>query len=310
MTKNYVGIDVCEKKLDIFIHPSKEYVQFNNTQQGIMQLYEYLKAFDIELIVLEATGKLEALCADILMDLGYKVSVVNPARVCYYRKSLGYKAKTDLIDAEVIARFAEALRPDASHPSSATERRLRELSARRKQLVILRDSERNRLRRVRDEYAKEDLQINIAFLNERLHKIETIMVELIKQNKAKKEVFDILQSIPGIGEIMALTLMSYLPELGQLNQKQIASLAGVFPLNMESGSSKGHRKMCWSGRPKIRSTLYLATLVGIRHNSFIRSKFNDLVAKGKAKKVAMGACMRKLIIIANSMIKEKRCWHD
>ena len=310
MTKNYVGIDVCEKKLDIFIHPSKKYVQFNNTQQGIMQLYEYLKAFDIELIVLEATGKLEALCADILMDLGYKVSVVNPARVCYYRKSLGYKAKTDLIDAEVIARFAEALRPDASNPSSATERRLRELSARSKQLVILRDRERNRLRRVRDEYAKEDLQINIAFLNGRLHKIETVMVELIKQNKAKKEVFEILQSIPGIGEIMALTLMSYFPELGQLNQKQIASLAGVFPLNMESGSSKGHRKMCWSGRPKIRSTLYLATLVGIRHNSFIRSKFNDLVAKGKAKKVAMGACMRKLIIIANSMIKEKRCWHD
>ena len=232
MTKNYVGIDVCEKKLDIFIHPSKKYVQFNNTQQGIMQLYEYLKAFDIELIVLEATGKLEALCADILMDLGYKVSVVNPARVCYYRKSLGYKAKTDLIDAEVIARFAEALRPDASNPSSATERRLRELSARRKQLVILRDSERNRLRRVRDEYAKEDLQINIAFLNGRLHKIETVMVELIKQNKAKKEVFEILQSIPGIGEIMALTLMSYLPELGQLNQKQIASLAGVFPLSL------------------------------------------------------------------------------
>ena len=176
MTKNYVGIDVCEKKLDIFIHPSKKYVQFNNTQQGIMQLYEYLKAFDIELIVLEATGKLEALCADILMDLGYKVSVVNPARVCYYRKSLGYKAKTDLIDAEVIARFAEALRPDASNPSSATERRLRELSARRKQLVILRDSERNRLRRVRDEYAKEDLQINIAYLNGRLHKIETVIV--------------------------------------------------------------------------------------------------------------------------------------
>ena len=310
MTKNYIGIDVCEKKLDIFLHPKGEYIQFNNSKQGITKLCEYLRDQETALIVMEATGKLEALCADTLIDQGYQVSVVNPARVCYFRKSLGYKAKTDIIDAEVIAKFAEAMHPEASNPSSATDRKLRELSARRKQLVILRDSERNRLRRVRDEYAKEDLQINIAFLNERLHKIETLMLELIKQTKIKKEIFDILLSIPGIGEIIALTLMSCLPELGQLNQKQIASLSGVFPLNIESGKGKSHRKMCYSGRPKIRSTLYLATLVGIRHNSFIRTKFNELVAKGKAKKVAMGACMRKLIIIANSMVKEKRLWHE
>lgn len=310
MTKNYVGIDVCEKKLDIFIYPSGEYRQFNNSITGINKFCEYLRDKEIELIVMEATGKLEAKCADMLMDKGYQVSVVNPARVCYFRKSLGYKAKTDLIDAEVIARFGEVMKPAASNPTSAIERQLRELSARRKQLVILRDSERNRLRRVRDEYSKEDIQDNISFLNVKLRKIETVMLELIKQNKSKRDMFEILVSIPGVGEITALTLMSSLPELGKLNQKQIASLSGVFPLNIESGKGKTHHKMCYSGRPKVRSTLYLATLVGIRHNSFIRAKFNELVAKGKAKKVAMGACMRKLIIIANSMVKENRLWHE
>lgn len=310
MTKNYIGIDVCEKKLDIFLHPKKEYVQYNNSKQGITKLCEYLQGQETELIVMEATGKLEAMCAEMLMDQGYQVSVVNPARVCYFRKSLGYKAKTDMIDAEVIARFGEIMKPEASNPSSIMERQLRELSARRKQLITLRDGERNRLRRVRDEYSKQDMQENINYLNGKLCKIEQIMLNLIKQNETKRHILEILVSIPGIGEIIALTLMSNLPELGQLNQKQIASLAGVFPLNVESGKGKSHRKMCYSGRPKIRSILYLATLVGIRHNSFIRAKFNELTAKGKAKKVAMGACMRKLIIIANSMIKENRLWHE
>lgn len=310
MTKNYVGIDVCEKKLDIFLYPKGEYAQFNNSGQGITKLCKYLQGQEIELIVMEATGKLEAMCADMLMDHGYQVSVVNPARVCYFRRSLGYKAKTDMIDAEVIARFGETMHPALSNKSSKTERQLRELSARRKQLVTLRDSERNRLRRVRDDYSKQDIQENINYLKGKLHKIEQIMLSLIKENKDKRKILEILVSIPGIGEIIALTLMSNLPELGQLNQKQIASLSGVFPLNIESGKGKSHRKMCYSGRSKIRSTLYLATLAGIRHNSFIRAKFNEWVAKGKAKKVAMGACMRKLIIIANSLVKENRLWHD
>ena len=310
MTKNYIGIDVCEKKLDIFLHPKGAYVQFNNNKQGIVKLCKYLQGQETELIVMEATGKLETMCADMLMEHGYQVSVVNPARVCYFRKSLGYKAKTDMIDAEVIARFGEVMKPVPGNPSSTIERQLRELSARRKQLVTLRDSERNRLRRVRDDYSKQDMQENINYLNGKLHKIEQIMLSLIKENEEKRKILEILVSIPGIGEIIALTLMSNLPELGQLNQKQIASLSGVFPLNVESGNGKSHRKMCYSGRPKIRSTLYLATLVGIKHNSFIRAKFNELVAKGKAKKVAMGACMRKLIIISNSLIKENRLWHD
>lgn len=310
MTKNYIGIDISENKLDIFIYPLGEYVQFSNSKQGINKFKQYISKYAIEQIVMEATGKLEALCAGSLMDAGYKVAVVNPALICYFRKSLGYKAKTDMIDAEVIARYGDVNKPSPSNQTTQAERRLQELSARRAQLVNLRDGERNRLRRVRDDYAKQDIQESIDFMNGKLRRIEQIMLNLIKENKDKNNIFNILVSVPGIGDIIALTLMSSLPELGNLNQKQIASLSGVFPLNVESGKGKSHRKMCYSGRSKVRSTLYLATLVGIRHNSFIKSKFNELVAKGKAKKVAMGACMRKLIIIANSMVKENRVWRN
>lgn len=310
MIKNFVGIDISEEKLDICLYPDKTYKQYSNNKQGISSLKQYLKKHQIEQIIMEATGGLESLCANTLQDAGYNVAVVNPALICYFRKSLGYKAKTDLIDSEVIALYGEKMHPQNNKKTSKEERKLRELSARRRQLVSMRDGERNRLRRVRDEYAKKDIQATIVYLNERISKIEEMIIELIKNQKDKKEIFEILNSIPGFGKIISLTLIGLLPELGNLNQKQIASLAGVFPANVESGKGKTHKKMCFSGRPQIRSALYLGALVGVRYNSFLHQKYNDLLAKGKTKKVALGACMRKLIIIANSMVKEKRLWHE
>lgn len=308
--KNFVGIDICEENLDICLYPSLKYKQFKNNKQGISSLKRYLKGYEIEQIIMEATGGLENLCANTLQDAGYNVAVVNPALICYFRKSLGYKAKTDLIDSEVIAQYGEKMHPQDSKKTSKEERQLKELSARRRQLVSMRDGERNRLRRVRDEYAKEDIQATILYLNGRISAIEEMILKLIKSQKDKKEIFEILNSIPGFGKIISLTLIGLLPELGHLNQKQVASLAGVFPANVESGKGKAHKKMCFCGRPQIRSALYLGALVGVRYNSFLHQKYNDLLAKGKTKKVALGACMRKLIIIANSMVKEKRLWHE
>ena len=310
MIKIFVGIDVCEEKLDIFLHPVQEYVQFNNTSRGITALCKFLGKHEIEKIGMEATGKLEALCAEKLIKSGYKVSVINPAQICYFRRSLGLKAKTDVIDAEVIARFTEFRKPPVQEAKSETQIRLFELSMRRRQLLFQKEAERNRLRRVRDDYCKQDICDHIKFLETRLEKIEKTMLSLIGQDKELLQKLEILTSIPGVGIILAMALICQFPELGTLNQKQAASLAGVAPLNIESGKISKYKGVRYSGRKIVRANLYMAALVGLKHNPLIKGHYERLTALGKPKRTALGACMRKLIIVANSLVKEDRKWRN
>ncbi len=234
--KNFIGIDICEKSLDVFLHPLKTYKQFENTKQGIAKLCEYLKDFEIEQIAMEATGNLEVDCAKRLIESGYKVSVVNPAQVCYFRRSLGRKNKTDMVDAEIIAKFCEVMKPVLSSNASEEQEKLHYLSARRQQLITIKVAENNRLRRVKDEDCKKDIIQTIDILKKKIIKFEQLMLSIIKKNKELLRKYDILNSVPGVGKILALSLICNYSELGTLNQKQAASLGGVIPLNQMSGA--------------------------------------------------------------------------
>jgi transposase len=309
MTKEFVGIDVSEDKLDVFIHPSKKYKNFPNTNTGVKLLEKFLSAFEIERVVIEATGCLEELCASYLQARDYKVSIINPYQSSSFRQALGRKAKTDLIDSEVLAKFGELLNPAISIKLSDSERKLKRLSARRNQLIKMRSGEYNRLRRAKNIDEKEDIKIHIDFLSERVKNIEGKIMDLISQSKEKQHNFKLLQTIPGVGKVVAMSLIIQVPELGKLNQRQMASICGVSPLNNDSGKKNSSKAMKNSGRPQVRTALFISSLVGIQFNPLLSSYFKRLVnERKKPKKVALGACMRKLVIIANTLIKEQRAW--
>lgn len=302
----FVGIDVSKDKLDVAVRPSGEILSFSNDEDGISLMVDFIKPLSPLLIVLEATGGLETASVGILAAKGLPVVVINPRQVRDFAKATGKLAKTDAIDAHVIARFGEAVRPEIRPLKDQETQKLDALITRRRQIVEMITAEKNRLGSATP-WTRKDIQNHIAWLEKCLMKADKDLNNLLRKSPVWREKNDILRSTPGVGPVLSMTLLSNLPELGTLNRKQIAALVGVAPLNRDSGLFRGKRKI-WGGRASIRSVLYMSVTCAIRFNPLIKKFYQHLRNAGKVHKVAMTACMRKLLIILNTMIKNRTCW--
>lgn len=305
--KNYVGIDVSKHTLDIFIRSTQEALTVNNTWDGIKQLLTHLPSEQGNtLIVLEATGRYERLVVKSLQQAQYPVAVVNPRQVRDFAKALGRLAKTDRLDAAVLAHFGVAIEPKPMALLDENSEELAEKQQRRKQIVDMLTAEKNRLAQALGSVRKQ-IQTTIEFLEQQLKQLEQEIKQLIAADRELTAKKDLLCSTKGIGDQTAIVLLAQLPELGQLDQRKIAALVGVAPLNHDSGSLRGKRAV-WGGRPHVRCALYMATLVATRFNPVIKAFYERLCAAGKKKKVALVACMRKLLVILNAILKNNKPW--
>ena len=301
----FVGIDVSKAQLDIAIRPEGRFV-VPNTEAGVTELIERVKALPAGLVVLEATGGLQIPLASALALAEVPVVVVNPRQVRDFAKATGQLAKTDAIDAEVLARFAEAIRPEPRPLADEQTQVLAALVLRRHQLIDMLTAEKNRLASA-GRAIRKNLRAHIVWLERALHQADTDLAEAIRQSPIWREKDELLRSVPGIGPVLTTTLLATLPELGTLTHKQIAALVGVAPLNRDSGTLRG-RRTCWGGRAQVRAVQYMAALTATRFNPVLRTFYRRLCAAGKAKKVALVACMRKLLTIVNAMLKHRTPW--
>ena len=307
-TKVFVGVDVSKDSLDVAIGPGKEIITFTNDQKGVDALIKKLSRIGPELIVLESTGGYERLATSSLVEAKLPVVIVNPRQVRDFAKSAGILAKTDAIDARVITRFAAAVKPDIRQLKDRETSELTALVTRRRQIVEMIVAENNRLK-LANKRNEKDIKDHIRWLEKRIDKIESDIGKMIKNSPIWRCKDDILQSVPGIGPTTSAILICDLPELGFLSQKKIAMLAGLAPLNCDSGKFKGRRRI-WGGRAAVRSGLYMATLAAIRCNPAIKGFYQRLIAAGKCHKVAATACMRKLLIIVNAMLRDQTLWEQ
>jgi transposase len=307
-TKVFVGVDVSKDSLDVAIGPQKDIITFANDQKGVDALVNKLSRIDPQLTVFESTGGYELLAISSLAEAGSPVVMVNPRQVRNFAKATGILAKTDAIDARVIAHFAEAVKPDVRPLKDRATSELTARVTRRRQIVEMIVAESNRLKLANKRNIK-DIKDHIRWLQKRLDKIETDIGKTIQNSPIWRCKADILQSVPGIGPITSATLICDLPELGLLSRKKIAMLAGLAPLNCDSGKFKGRRRI-WGGRGSVRSGLYMATLAATRYNPAIKAFYQRLTAAGKCHKVAITACMRKLLIIVNAMIRDQTLWQQ
>ena len=302
------GIDVSKDKLDVAIRPLNTSFTESYTTQGIEKISQKLQKLAVDLVVIEATGGLERKLSIALFDASLPVVVVNPRQVRDFAKATGRLAKTDRIDADIIAHFGEAIKPEIRPLKDEQQRELTDMLTRRRQLVDMRKMEKQRLLSI-SEPIKDDILVHIKWLSERIDDINNDISNLIEKSATFKQFEKVVTSVPGVGTIMSVSLQAFLPELGTLNRKQIAALAGVAPFNRDSGRFTGKR-IVWGGRANLRSVLYMSTLTAIRCNSVIKSFFTRLVEAGKSKKVAITACMRKLITILNVMVKNNTSWQE
>jgi len=303
----FVGIDVSKAHLDVAVRPDEIEWRSPNTDAGAREAANKLKDLDPDLVVLEATGGMEIPAASALAVLGVPIAVVNPRQVRDFAKSTGRLAKTDALDARVLAHFAEAVRPEPRPLPDEQARQLSALLSRRRQISEMLTAERNRLQSA-DSTVRRRLKVHIRWLERELSDIDDDLNRAIKESPVWRVKDDILKSVPGIGPVVSFTLLSELPELGRINRKQIAALAGVAPFNRDSGTMAGRRTV-WGGRSRVRAALYMAALVASRYNPVIRDFYLRLCAAGKPKKVALTACMRKLLLILNSMVKNNVRWN-
>lgn len=302
----FVGIDVSKAHLDIALRPSGERIQVPNTDEGIARLVARLAAERPTLIVLEATGGYQAAVVTSLGLAKLATAVVNPRQARDFAKAVGRLAKTDAMDAEILAHFAEAIRPEPKPLLDEETIALEALVARRRQVVEMITAESNRLAQSHKSL-RPSIKSHINFLRRELQDINRDMDEALRNSPLWREHDDLLRSVPGVGRVMVTTLLAELPELGRLDRKRIAALVGVAPLNRDSGTFRGKRSI-WGGRAPVRGVLYMAALVATRHNPTIRSFYQRLCAAGKAKKVALTACMRKLLTMLNAMMKTRSSW--
>ena len=308
-TKVFVGVDVSKDNLDVAISTEKQILTFTNNEKGVDALVTKLSRVGAQLIVFESTGGYERLAASLFVEAGLPVVIVNPRQVRDFAKSAGILAKTDAIDARVIARFAEAVKPDVRQLKDRQTSELTALVTRRRQIIEMIVAERNRLKLANKRNIK-DIKDHIRWLQKRLDKIEIDIDKMIQSSPIWRCKDDILQSVPGIGPVItSASLICDLPELGILSPKKIAMLAGLAPLNSDSGKFKGRRRI-WGGRGSVRSGLYMATLAAIRCNPAIKIFYQRLTDAGKCHKVAATACMRKLLIIVNAMLRDKTLWQQ
>jgi len=302
----FVGIDVSKAQLDVAQRPAGRFT-VPNTEAGLTQLLAHLAAEPPTLIVLEATGGVELPLTGALAAAGLPVVVVNPRQIRDFAKATGQLAKTDALDAQVLAHFADVVRPEPRPLPDAQTQELAALVTRRRQLIDMLTAEKNRLASARLVVRKQ-LRAHITWLERALDQADRDLAEVLRQSPIWREKDELLRSVPGIGPVLATTLLANLPELGTLTHKQIAALVGVAPLNRESGTLRGTRTV-WGGRAQVRAALYMAAIVAARFNPVIRAFYQRLCAAGKAKKVALVACMRKLLIIVNAMLKHRRSWN-
>lgn len=302
----YVGIDVAKARLDVAVHPAGELWSVRNEEEEIIQLVSRLQALSPALIVLEATGGVELPLVAALAAAGLPVVPVNPRQVRDFAKATGKLAKTDRLDSQIIALFGARVQPVFRPLPDAEAQALGALLARRRQVVTMLTAEKNRLSRALPRVSPR-IEAHIAWLMRELEDLEGDLRQTLHESPLWQQRDDLLRGVPGVGPVLSLTLLAELPELGALNGKQIAALVGVAPLNRDSGMLRGKRTV-WGGRAKVRAALYMATLVATRYNPVIRGFYARLCSAGKAKKVALTACMRKLLIILNAMLKHRTPW--
>jgi transposase len=302
-----IGIDVSKDFLDVCVTPEGSVERFSNDLEGHERLVQRLVPQSVSLIVLEATGGYEAAVAATLQAAGLPVAIVNPRQARHFAKALGLLAKTDAIDARVLARFAELLaaREDLARfvkpLADAEQRRLQAQLLRRRQLVAMLSAERQRLS-IAHSSIRPDLEQTIRFLKQRLDSIDAELAKLVQRDHG--ELARLLKSVAGVGPTTLATLLGNLPELGRLSRREVSALVGVAPFNRDSGHFRG-RQSTWGGRAEIRTTLYMAALAATRHNPVIRGFYQRLLHAGKPKKVALVACMRKLLTILNAIARDR-----
>lgn len=302
----YVGIDVSKSQLDVALLPSAEYWSEPNDEAGIERVIQCLGALSPTLIVLEATGGLERPLTAALVQAQQPVVVVNPRQVRDFARATGQLAKTDRIDAAVLALFAERVRPKVREMADEALQELDALMTRRRQLLEMILAEHNRsLTAPRP--VRERIQTHVEWLRGELGGVDCDLDEAIQNSPAWKAKEDLLRSVPGVGPVLSRTLIVELPELGRLNRREIAALVGVAPLNRDSGSLRGQRSV-WGGRAPVRAALYMAVVSATRFNPAIHTFYQRLRDKGKPAKVALVACMRKLLVILNSMLRSGTHW--
>lgn len=303
----FIGVDVSKDTLDVALIPGKETLVVTNNEAGIDELVNKLKDINVKLIVFEATGKLELLAATTLAEAGFPTVIINPRQVRHFAKSKGFLAKTDSIDARCLALFGKAVEPEVRPLKDKELQALNELVQRRRQLVGMIVAEKSRLLTASGR-VKKDIEDVIKLLEEKLSSIEKAINDEIKNSPTWREKAILYLSVPGVGKVTASTLIVELSELGKLNRKQIASLAGVAPFNRDSGKYRGRRSV-WGGRARLRSVLYMASKVAISYNPVIKAFYNRLRESGKPYKVALTACMRKLLTILNNIARSNKPWH-
>jgi transposase len=301
-----VGIDVSKEWLDVAVGAQEQPWRVANSAEGIADLVVRLQPLGPELIVLESTGGLEGMVLAELHAAGLPVARVNPGRVREFAKATGRLAKTDRLDARTLAQYAQAIHPDPVHLPSEDEQYLAALVSRRRQLLDMRVAEKNRLPTT-PKRLQARVRKHLDWLKAEIHALEQEIDEFIRRTPLWREKDELLKSVPGIGEITACTLLAELPELGQLNRKQIAALVDVAPFNRDSGRFQGKRQIR-GGRSSVRTPLYMATLAATRFNPVIHSFYHHLLAQGKEKKVALVACMRKLLTILNAILRHRQPW--
>lgn len=302
----YAGIDVSKDLLDVAILPSQEKRQYTNDETGIGKLVARLKKLSPVLVVMEPTGGLEATAAAALAAEGIHVAVVNARQVRDYARAIGKLAKTDKIDSKVMAEFAAVVKPQARQLRDEESSEIKSIVSRRRQLMEMLTAEKNRLAIARKSL-KPNILAHIEWLKKEIADLDRDLRQRIEGSPIWQVKDNLLRSISGVGKILSATLLAELPELGKLNRRQIAALVGVAPFNRDSGTMRGKRSV-WGGRSSVRTVLYMSTLASTRFNPVIKSFYQRLVAAGKAKKVALVACMRRLLVIMNAILKYQRAW--
>lgn len=306
---HYVGIDVSKHYWDVAVHGQNTVSRFSADETGITQFLTWLKTLEPVHVCFEATGGYERLLRETLHRCGVAVSVINPRQIRDFARATGELAKTDAIDARIIARFAAMINPPPEDPPNQAQERLRALRARRQQVVQSLTQEKNRLGTAPDEEMRELIQQTIDFHNRQLRELDQRIAKATAEDPELRQRLTLLVTVPGVGEVTAAALVAELPELGAMNRGQAAKLVGLAPLNRDSGMLRGKR-MIGGGRTAVRRSLYMATLVATRHNDTIRAHYQQLVVRGKAKMAALVACMRKLLLILNAMIKNQTPWKN
>lgn len=303
-----IGIDVGKSQLDIFIYERDIHFTVENTTDGIKKALGRLGRYKVSRIVLEATGRFERPFVEAALQKGMPVIIANPIQVRRYAGAIGQLAKTDHIDAWLIAEYAAVVQPQVRAHHSKSVIKIKDLLVRRRQLIEMMTMEKNR-HHIMPDFLKADIKRSITQLQKQLEKVDQHLDKLIEAEDEWREKRAIMQSMPGIGPAVVNTLLGDMPELGALTQKQVAALTGVAPYNRDSGKLRGKRRIR-GGRHSVRTILFMAALTSIQHNPVIRSFYQHLVAQGKHKKVALTACMRKMITILNAMVRDGTTWQE